>query len=182
MFPTRQCPARAPRVKRNAGERLLRNAASHGCRNLKTPTRPEGTPIPLSPPACNLVSLKPPACVFSIVYRCWASIRARQVLQWIKDILEGSLGFMPGREAPEAWFVLEVQDASVLSGYGTDLVKAFNNRPGLHSSRLLATLEFLTICYAHGATLSRTCSAVLSCKELSASPSCLVAVLRKAAP
>ena len=75
-----------------------------------------------------------PICVFSIVYRCWASIRARQVLKWIRDVIpEGSLGFMPGREASEAWYVLEgliecaVQDARMLSGYGTDLVRAFNN-------------------------------------------------------
>ena len=42
---------------------------------------------------------------------------------------------MPGREASEAWYVLEgliecaVQDARMLSGYGTDLVRAFNNLP-----------------------------------------------------
>ena len=52
--------------------------------------------------------------------------------RWLKDGMpDGSLGFMPGREAPEAWFALEgmiecsLQDARVLSGYGTDLVKAF---------------------------------------------------------
>ena len=61
-----------------------------------------------------------PAVQAGEVYRCWASIRARQVLKWIRDFIpEGSLGFMPGREASEAWYVLEgliecaVQDARI---------------------------------------------------------------------
>ena len=88
-----------------------------------------------------------PICVFSIIYRCWASIRAKQVLTWLSEFMPtGSLGFMPGREATEAWYLLEslvecaVQDARTLSGYGSDLVRAFNNlprRPLFEAARLL---------------------------------------------
>ena len=92
-----------------------------------------------------------PICVFSIVYRCWASIRARQILRWLKEFIPvGSLGFMPEHETTEAWYVLEgliecaLQHAQSLSGYGTDLVRAFNNlprRPLFEAAKLLGLPE-----------------------------------------
>ena len=88
-----------------------------------------------------------PICVFSIIYRCWASLRARQVLQWLRDFIPvGSLGFMPGHETAEAWYAIEglvecaVQDSRDLSGYGTDLVQAFNNLPRLPLFKAAALL------------------------------------------
>ena len=85
---------------------------------------------------CENVQGFRPICVFSVVYRCWAGIRARQILQRLRDFSpEGALGFMPHHEASEAWFLIEglveraLQADQPLAGYGTDLVRAFNNLP-----------------------------------------------------
>ena len=85
---------------------------------------------------CESVAGFRPICLFSIVYRTWAGIRARQLLRWLSEISPaGTFGFLQGREATEVWYLLEclvesaVQTSQALSGYGSDLVKAFNNLP-----------------------------------------------------
>ncbi|OLQ12995.1 LINE-1 reverse transcriptase-like [Symbiodinium microadriaticum] len=85
---------------------------------------------------CESVAGFRPICLFSIVYRTWAGIRARQLLRWLSEISPvGAFGFLQGREATEVWYLLEclvesaVQTSQALSGYGSDLVKAFNNLP-----------------------------------------------------
>ena len=77
-----------------------------------------------------------PICLFAIVYRAWSSLRARQLLQHFKTVMpESALGFIPGREASEMWYRLEImielacQGDQPLCGYGTDIVKCFNGLP-----------------------------------------------------
>ncbi|CAE7241535.1 aquIMA [Symbiodinium microadriaticum] len=77
-----------------------------------------------------------PICLLSCAYRAWSGLRARQVLRWLVDLMpDSALGFMPGREAAQFWYVLEAQielacqyDLPFL-GYSADVVKAFNCLP-----------------------------------------------------
>ncbi len=51
-----------------------------------------------------------PICVFSLVYRCWSSIRARQFLQWLVRWVHPSLlGHMPGRSTADLWYRLAMR-------------------------------------------------------------------------
>ena len=77
-----------------------------------------------------------PICLFSIVYRTWSGIRARQCLRFLSEVMPGTAhGFLPHREAAELWLCLEAQiegacqSQTGLAGFTTDLVKAFNNLP-----------------------------------------------------
>ena len=77
-----------------------------------------------------------PIVLFSIIYRCWAGIRSRQMLQALKQHLPiDLLGFVPQKEASEFWFGVQLQielccqASTELYGFATDLVKAFNLLP-----------------------------------------------------
>ena len=79
-----------------------------------------------------------PIVLFSVIYRCWSGIRARQALRLLRDHLpQDLLGFVPGREAEELWYSVQVQielscqGASDLLGMSTDIIKAFNHLPRL---------------------------------------------------
>ncbi|CAE7221657.1 Pol, partial [Symbiodinium necroappetens] len=88
-----------------------------------------------------------PICLFSIVYRTWAGIRARQVLLALRSIVpDGLFGFVPGREATELWYSVQLEvELSVLGGtrllgLSTDVVKAFNSLPRVPLLTLAAQL------------------------------------------
>ena len=77
-----------------------------------------------------------PICLFSMIYRAWAGIRAREALRFMEHLMpEGACGFLRGREAAQVWVTLEssielaLQGATGVAGFSTDLVKAFNNLP-----------------------------------------------------
>ena len=77
-----------------------------------------------------------PICVFSVLYRTWAGIRARQCLHHLKNLTgSGAYGFLPQRETTELWMLLEAsielscQCGSDCSGFSVDIVKCFNNLP-----------------------------------------------------
>ena len=79
-----------------------------------------------------------PICLFSIVFRLWASIRAKQVLEQLATYMpHEAFGYLPGREAADLWFLLQaqiercLQTGETLVGYCGDLVKAFNGLPRL---------------------------------------------------
>ena len=74
-----------------------------------------------------------PVILLSMIYRCWAGIRSRQILAQLQHwISEEAFGFLPQREAPQIWLVLQgyiehcLQTATPLCGISTDVVKAFN--------------------------------------------------------
>ncbi|CAE7670476.1 unnamed protein product [Symbiodinium sp. CCMP2592] len=79
-----------------------------------------------------------PICLYSIISRAWAGLRARQVLQALKHCVpDGLHGFVPGREATSLWYGIQAEielcaqgDAPLL-GLSTDIIKCFNNLPRL---------------------------------------------------
>ena len=77
-----------------------------------------------------------PICIFSVIYRTWASIRARQCLEHLKGLTScHAFGFLPQRETTELWMLVEAsielacQCGSKRSGFSVDVVKCFNNLP-----------------------------------------------------
>ena len=75
-----------------------------------------------------------PIVLFSIIYRCWGSLRSRQLLKLIEGhIHSDAFGFLPGREAMQSWLQVQASvelalvSGQALSGLAVDLVKAFNN-------------------------------------------------------
>ena len=79
-----------------------------------------------------------PICLFSVIYRCWSSLRAQQILRRLEPWLDSDmLGFLPRREASELWFVVQsqielcLQAGTTLSGFSSDIAKAFNCLPRL---------------------------------------------------
>ncbi|CAE7673569.1 unnamed protein product [Symbiodinium sp. CCMP2592] len=79
-----------------------------------------------------------PICLYSIIYRTWSGIRSRQVLASLCTLVpEGQLGFLPGREAMELWYSVQVdiehccQTSTPLTGMSTDTRRCFNHLPRL---------------------------------------------------
>ena len=77
-----------------------------------------------------------PICLFSMVYRTWAGLRARQMLRQLTQHMDfEAFGFLPGHEATELWYSVQAdvelccQGGQELLGFSSDLVKAFNNLP-----------------------------------------------------
>ena len=88
-----------------------------------------------------------PICLYSIVYRTWAGLRARQTLNALKYCVpEGLHGFVPGREATTLWYSIQAeielcaQGEAPLLGFSTDIIKCFNNLPRLPLLTLAAQL------------------------------------------
>lgn len=74
-----------------------------------------------------------PIVLLSIVYRCWASLRARQMLHQLEPYIHADAhGFLPTREPAQTWLHVQaavetsIQSSLPLAGIGTDFVKAFN--------------------------------------------------------
>ena len=77
-----------------------------------------------------------PITVLTLPYRVWASIRAKQCLQWLAQFApEGMHGNVPGKSTVGVWWSLSLeieaatQSSQQISGFLTDLTKAFNNLP-----------------------------------------------------
>ena len=77
-----------------------------------------------------------PICLFSMVYRTWAGLRARQMLCQLTQHMDfEAFGFLPGHEATELWYSAQAevelccQGGQELLGFSSHLVKAFNNLP-----------------------------------------------------
>eukprot|EP00438_Fugacium_kawagutii_P034760 Skav225372 [mRNA] locus=scaffold329:102549:105833:- [translate_table: standard] len=84
-----------------------------------------------------------PVVVFSVIYRAWSSLRARQLLVRLSQFLDcDTYGFVPGCEAAQLWLVLQaeieqsLQADGSLCGLSTDLVRAFNHVPRQHTFAL----------------------------------------------
>lgn len=88
-----------------------------------------------------------PIVIFSVLYRAWASLRARQLLRLIAPhVSSDAYGFLPGCEPSQLWTVLQgeiecaLQGQMPLCGFSTDLIRAFNNIPRQHTFALAAHL------------------------------------------
>lgn len=74
-----------------------------------------------------------PIVLLSIIYRCWASLRSRQLLRMLEPYIHADAhGFLPTREPAQTWLQIQaavevaLQSRQPLAGIGTDFVKAFN--------------------------------------------------------
>ena len=81
-----------------------------------------------------------PVVVFSVIYRAWSSLRARQLLRQLQLVMDcDAFGFMPGCEPSQLWLVLQAEIETAmqhdrdLCGLSVDLVRAFNFIPRQHS-------------------------------------------------
>lgn len=78
-----------------------------------------------------------PICVFSLIYRTWASLRARSILDWLSEWAPTEIvGSRPGCEAGTIWWRLACiieegfyHDGRDISGLSCDLSKCFNTLP-----------------------------------------------------
>lgn len=92
-------------------------------------------PLPKRQDSCLVQDFRP-IIVFSMLYRSWASLRARQLLKQLKAVVgHHQFGFLAQKENTEIWMVLQasIENASLgndpLCGYVTDIVKAFEYLP-----------------------------------------------------
>eukprot|EP00438_Fugacium_kawagutii_P005624 Skav235142 [mRNA] locus=scaffold1072:49794:54677:- [translate_table: standard] len=88
-----------------------------------------------------------PIVIFSVIYRAWASLRAKQLLVRLNSFMMCEAhGFRPGHEAAMLWMPLQAaietafQDEVGLCGLSTDLVRAFNHIPRAQTFALAAHL------------------------------------------
>ena len=89
-------------------------------------------------PGATSVDQYRPITVFSLVFRTWGSIRARQVLRHLATIAPSScVGNLPGKQTSEVWQSIQAMIEESLythtnvSGAVVDIVKAFNLLPRL---------------------------------------------------
>lgn len=96
-----------------------------------------------------------PICILSAFYRVWASIRTKQVVEFLSDLCPAGLhGNRKGHDSSKLWWNLAAEiEASILDGVplsGTlgDLVKCYNTLPRIPvfhiASHLLLPPEILT--------------------------------------
>ena len=87
-------------------------------------------------PSARLVTNYRPITVFSLIYRTWGSIRARQCLRHLVSKAPMTCyGNMPKRSASQLWYSIQMEiersyeDNVPLAGCAMDIVKAFNHIP-----------------------------------------------------
>ena len=98
-----------------------------------------------------------PICIFSAIYRTWASIRARQILRFLaKHAPIGLVGNRPHKETADIWWTISMHIESSLfhncpmSGATADICKCFNALPRVPVSCLAEWLgipHFFTSCW-----------------------------------
>ena len=86
--------------------------------------------------AATVISHYRPIVVFSMIYRCWGSLRSGCLLQQLSQVLpRGILGFIPGRETGDFWYYTQallecaLQQQLSICGCTTDIRKAFEHIP-----------------------------------------------------
>ena len=77
-----------------------------------------------------------PVIIFSMIYRSWSSLRARQLLRQLQvSVGDHQFGFLSQKENTEIWMVLQacIEDSSLadepLAGFVSDIEKAFECLP-----------------------------------------------------
>ena len=94
-------------------------------------------------PDAQWVNAFRPITVLSLPYRCWASLRCRQLIRWITATAPDTLiGNRPGKSTADLWFTIQAQieeqhyNGGALSGVLTDIVKCYNMIPRLPTLEL----------------------------------------------
>eukprot|EP00435_Cladocopium_sp_Y103_P057264 s169_g19.t1 len=87
-------------------------------------------------PGAEVVQQFRPICIFSMTYRVWSSVRARQCLRYLQRIVPSTLmGNIPGRSPKKIWFHIQqcIEHSygvgEEIAGTNIDLVKCFNTLP-----------------------------------------------------
>eukprot|EP00435_Cladocopium_sp_Y103_P012417 s727_g3.t1 len=87
-------------------------------------------------PGAEVVQQFRPICIFSMTYRVWSSVRARQCLRYLQQIVPSTLmGNIPGRSPKKIWFHIQqcIEHSygvgEEIAGTNIDLVKCFNTLP-----------------------------------------------------
>ena len=103
-----------------------------------------------------------PICIFSMIYRTWGSIRARQILKHLASVAPPELiGNRPRRETAHVWWQVALQveqsltSSEPLSGAVADLQKCFNCIPRIPVfvlSRLLKVPEGICLAWQSAMT------------------------------
>ena len=77
-----------------------------------------------------------PVIIYSMIYRSWSSLRAREILRHLGDhACDRQFGFMPDSDPTQVWMVCQamievaVQGGQDLLGFVSDIQKAFENIP-----------------------------------------------------
>ena len=85
-------------------------------------------------PQAHEVSHYRPITLFSMLYRCWARLRTKQIIQQMAQYIPAeALGFLPQRETTDAWMLLQATIEIMLvlqqpyCGMSTDVRRAFNH-------------------------------------------------------
>ena len=88
-----------------------------------------------------------PITLCSMIYRCWATMRAKQVLAHLLDQTPSFVcGNVPGRSTTDLWYDVQLRieqcqlEGSEIAGCVLDIVKAFNHLPRLPIQHALAKL------------------------------------------
>ena len=88
------------------------------------------------PPALQQNPKSSAIITYSMNYRTWSSLRAKQLLRQLQHHSNiPAFGFMPGKEARQIWLPLQAlielqsQQQGQLCGYVADIVKAFEHLP-----------------------------------------------------
>eukprot|EP00435_Cladocopium_sp_Y103_P012744 s1175_g3.t1 len=89
-----------------------------------------------------------PITLFSLCYRLWGSIRAKQILLHLQPFAPSTCtGNLPGRHSAQVWFgvMQEIELAQLnygsLTGWVVDLIKAFNMLPRLPILQFMSLLN-----------------------------------------
>lgn len=87
-------------------------------------------------PNAARVSAFRPITIFSLIYRNWASIRAREALRYMMEHAPaGCYGNVPGKSATQLWLSLQVwienchHNDEFITGGVIDIIKCFNHLP-----------------------------------------------------
>ena len=99
-------------------------------------------------PGAETVNQYRPITLFSLCYRTWSSIRARQVLAHLAPLAPSTCtGNLPGKHSAHVWYgvMQEIELAQLnqgsLSGWVVDLIKAFNMLPRTPIMHFMALLN-----------------------------------------
>ena len=87
-------------------------------------------------PMAQTVNQYRPICIFSMVYRTWSSIRAKQCLRHLMKLVPNTLmGNIPGRCPQKIWYHIQLLiehsycHGTEIAGGVIDIVKCFNALP-----------------------------------------------------
>lgn len=98
-------------------------------------------------PNASKISQYRPITLFSVIYRCWSSIRSREILRHVSRYAPtGCFGNVPNRSASQVWMGVQTaieaanHDSTTISGAIVDVVKCFNHLPRIPMMEVITHL------------------------------------------